>query len=155
MIRELISKFNRSLSERMVSARRRHKAPVKIWFEPDINSELAREAARAICVLGETVDMSRTGIGFIVPHIRLKEKYLVGQDRVLNMEIDLPNGKVCMRTVGRRYETVGVHISTERFLVGAHIIGLTGQDQEIYETFLRYGPRRLKGANTGLELEID
>ena len=45
MFRKLISKFNSSLSESMVSSRRRHTAPVKIWFEPEINSERARELA--------------------------------------------------------------------------------------------------------------
>ncbi|MFZ1701259.1 MAG: hypothetical protein WBO10_14950 [Pyrinomonadaceae bacterium] len=155
MIRELITKFNRSLSERMVSTRRRHKAPVKIWFDPDMNTERARDIARSSCILGETADISRSGIGFIVPMIRLKEKYLVGHERVLNVEIDLPNGKVHLRAMGRRYEKVGVHISTERFLVGAHIVELKGHDKEIYETFLKHGNRRLKVAASGLELEID
>src|SRR6188474_2761460 len=103
MLRELINRFNRSLSERMVSARRRHRAPIKVWFDADGNSELARERARAACVFGETVDISRTGIAFVVPSIRVKEKYLVGQERNLNIEIDLPNGKVNLRAIGRRY----------------------------------------------------
>jgi hypothetical protein len=145
MIRELIAKFNRSLSERMVSSRRNHKAQIKIWFDPDFNTERARETARAACILGETVDISRTGIGFIVPSIRVKEKYLVGHERPLNVEIDLPAGKVFMRVMGSRYEKVGVHISTERFLVGARILELTDGNKEVYETFLRFGRRRAKG----------
>src|SRR5262245_29192719 len=131
MIRELITRFNRSLSERMVSARRRHKAPIKVWFDAEMNTERSREQARAACVLGETIDISRTGVGFLVPSIRIKEKYLVGQERQLNVEVDLPNGKVYMRVLGKRYEKVGVHISTERFLVGAHIISLEGGDREV------------------------
>ncbi len=154
MIRELISKFNRSLSERMVSSRRHHRAPVKIWFDSDINSEPAREAARAACVLGETVDISRSGIAFLVPSIRVKEKYLVGHERKLNVEIDLPAGKVFMRVIGRRYEKVGEHISVERFMVGAQILELTGANKETYERFLRFGGRRIKGA-ASLELGID
>src|SRR5215210_5565850 len=104
MIRELISRFNRSLSEQMVSVRGRQTAPVKVWFDPDTNTELGRERARNACILGETVDMSKTGIGFIVPAIRVKEKYLVGQVRRLHIEIDLPTGKIYLCAVGRRYE---------------------------------------------------
>jgi hypothetical protein len=141
MIRELISKFNRSLSERMVSARRKHTAPIKVWFDPELNTERSLEQARAACILGETIDISRTGIGFLVPSIRVKEKYLVGHERPLNVEIDLPTGRVYMRVIGVRYEKVGVHISTERFLVGAHILSLTGADKENYETFVRNGMR--------------
>lgn len=155
MIRELITRFNRSLSERMVSLRRRHTAPVKIWFDAELNTERSREMARAACIVGETVDVSRTGIGFLVPAIRVKEKYLVNQDRKLNVEIDLPAGKIYMRVIGKRYEKVGQHISTERFLVGAHILKLSGPDKELYETFLRGSTRRAKGSTASFELGID
>jgi len=126
-----------------------------VWFDADVNSERAQELARSSCILGETVDISRSGIGFLVPSIRLKEKYLVGQDRNLNIEIDLPTGKVHMRAIGRRYAKVGIHISTERFLVGAEILHLDGPDKENYETFLKNGNRRLKTAARELELGID
>ena len=155
MIRELITKLNRSLSERMVSSRRHHIAPIKIWFDPDMNTERAHEVARAACVVGETVDISRTGIAFLVPSIRVKEKYLAGHDRSLNVEIDLPSGKVYMRVIGRRYEKVGIHLSAERFLVGAHILSLTGTDKEVYEAYLRNGKRRVKRVAGSMELEID
>lgn len=155
MIRELITKLSRSWSGKMVSSRRCHTAPIKIWFDPDAKSERAVEAARSQVILGETVDISRTGIGFLVNAIRYKEKYLVGHERALNVEIDLPNGKVCLRAMGCRYEKVGMHISTERFLVGANIISLTGADKETYETFLRRGHRRSKHSAGALELGID
>lgn len=155
MLRELITRFNRSLSERMVSARRRHTASIKVWFDAELNTERSREIAKAACIFGETVDISRTGIAFLVPSIRVKEKYLVGHERPLNVEIDLPNGKVYLRLMGRRYEKVGVHISTERFLVGAHIVSLSGADKENYETFLRNGNRMTKPSRSGLELGID
>ncbi|CAN5416185.1 hypothetical protein BH10ACI3_BH10ACI3_26220 [soil metagenome] len=155
MIRELINRVNRSLSESMVPSRRRHTAPIKVWFDADTKGELARDAARAACVIGETVDISRSGIAFIVPAIRIKEKYFVGHERPLNIELDLPTGKVSMRVMGRRYEKVGVHISTERFLVGAHIISLTGADKEAYESFLKKGGRMAKRPAVGLELGID
>ncbi len=146
MIRELITRFNRSLSERMVSSRRRHKAPVRVWFEPDIKTDSALDDARSACIFGETEDISRTGIGFVVPSIRIKEKYLVGQQRNLNIEIDLPTGKVCMKAVGCRYEKVGIHISAERFFVGAQILTLIGVDKENYETFLKNGNRPVRSS---------
>jgi hypothetical protein len=139
----------------MVSARRRHTAPIKIWFDADQNTERAMELARSACILGETTDISRTGVGFLVPSIRLKEKYLVGQDRKLNIELDLPTGKVVMKALGCRYKKVGIHISTEKFMVGAQIVSLTGSDKENYELFLRNGNRRTKTAAPSLELGID
>jgi len=145
MIRELINRFNRSLSEQMVSPRRKHTAPVKVWFDPDSNTERAREIARNSCILGETIDVSKTGVGFLVPSIRDKEKYLVGQDRMLNIEIDSPSGKIFLRAKGRRYEKVGIHLSMERYLIGVEITELVGSDLEAYESLLvRRSPRAPK-----------
>ncbi len=155
MIRELVNKLHRSFSERMISSRRSLKAPVKIWFEPEINTERAHDAARNACILGEMVDLSLTGIAFLVPVIRLKEKYLVGQERKLNAEIDLPTGKVNLRVIGRRYEKVGMHISSEKFLVGAHILEFAASDKENYEAFLRNKGRQSRSPAPGFELGVD
>lgn len=156
MLRELISKINRSMSERLVAPRRKHSALVKLWFDADSKTERAQEAARAACIIGETIDLSRTGISFLVPSIRTKEKYLVGQERNVNVEIDLPTGKVYMKVLGKRYKKVGIHISTERFLVGAAISSLSGIDKDNFEAFLRAGDRAgAKGTAHGLELGID
>lgn len=155
MLRELITKINRAMSERMVAPRRKHSAPLKLWFDPDVKTERAEEAARAACIIGETIDVSRTGISFLVPSIRKKEKYLVGQDRHINVEIDLPTGKIHMRVLGKRYKKVGIHISTEKFLVGATISSLNGTSKDSYESFLLNGDRGAKGAARGFELGID
>ncbi|MEQ1922381.1 MAG: PilZ domain-containing protein [Pyrinomonadaceae bacterium] len=155
MIRSLISKFSRSLTERMVSSRRGHQAPIKIWFDPDIKTERALEAARAACVLGHTVDISRTGIAFLVPSIRVKEKYLVGHERMLNVEIDLPAGKINMRVMGKRYEMVGEHSTTERFHVGAHIVEVASESKENFDTFLRRGNINTTMPSVGVKLSAD
>lgn len=155
MIRDLINRFNRSLSERLVSARRRESAPMRVWFEPDTNTPHEREIARNLALPGETVDLSRTGIAFVVNFIRVQEKYLVGQERKLNVEIDLPSGKVEMQVVGKRYEKVGGETSVEKFLVGATIVRLLNDSNPVYDHFLRKGRRAKPGNNGGLELGID
>lgn len=155
MIRNLISRFNRSLSERLVSSRRKFAAPMRVWFEPEINSPHNQEIAKNMAMPGETVDLSRTGIAFLVSSIRDKERYLVGQERKLNVEIDLPSGKVTMQVVGRRYEKVGVHLSMEKFLVGAQIVRLESESNAAFDHFLRNGAGRRKSTPGSLELGID
>lgn len=155
MIRELITRLNRSLSEKMVPTRHPFAAPMKVWFEPEVNSERAVDAARSACILGETIDLSRNGVAFSVPFIRLKEKYLVNQDRILNVEIDLPNGKVVLKMLGKRYEKIGMHSSQERFLVGATILSIPDTDKEIYETFLKKGDRRRNTTAERVGIAID
>ncbi len=155
MIRELINRFNRSLSERLVANRRKFAAPMRVWFEPDVNSPQNREIAKNMAMPGETVDMSRTGIAFVVSSIRVQEKYLVGQDRKLNVEIDLPTGRVEMQVVGKRYEKVGIHLSDEKYLIGANIVKLETDSNPAYDLFLRKGARAQRTASQGLELGID
>lgn len=128
---------------------------MRVWFEPEINSPHNQEIAKNMAMPGETVDLSRTGIAFLVSSIRDKERYLVGQERKLNVEIDLPSGKVTMQVVGRRYEKVGVHLSMEKFLVGAQIVRLESESNAAFDHFLRNGAGRRKSTPGSLELGID
>lgn len=129
----------------------RYSVPAKVWFNPDTNGGSADTA----CIFGETADLSLCGLSILVPSIRLKEKYLVGQDRDLNIELDLPAGKVRMTGVGRRYELVGVHLSTERFLVGIQIVNMPDADEELYGSLLNGGKQLVKAPAVNLELEVD
>lgn len=146
MIRKLVSKLNKSLTERVVSPRKKYEVPIKIWFEPDKNTGRLKMPIENLVITGETKDMSRSGVGFIVGAIRIRENYLVGGGRVLNAELDLPSGKIQMQIVGMRYEEVGHHISTARFLVGAKITQISDENREDYEYFLRHGNKRKKGS---------
>ena len=128
---------------------------MRVWFEPEINSPHNQEIAKNMAMPGETVDLSRTGIAFLVSSIRDKERYLVGQERKLNVEIDLPSGKVTMQVVGRRYEKVGLHLSMEKFLVGAQIVRLESESNAAFDHFLRNGAGRRKSTPGSLELGID
>ena len=146
MIRKLVSKINKSITERVVSPRKKYEVPIKIWFEPDKNTGRLKTPVENLVITGETKDMSRSGIGFIVGAIRIHENYLVGGGRILNAELDLPSGKIQMQIVGMRYEEVGQHISTARFLVGARITQMSDESREDYEYFLRHGNKRKKGS---------
>lgn len=103
-----------------------------------------------LSIQGETRDLSTTGISFVVPSIRLREYYLVGDDHTLRAELQLPNGKIKVFLKGQRYEQVGKHISTAQYLVGASILKISAGDKEIYKEFLHD-----KKHNVGsLELEV-
>jgi hypothetical protein len=146
MIRKLVSKISKSITERVVSPRKQYEVPIKVWFEPDKNTGRLNMPVENLVITGETKDMSRSGIGFIVGAIRIQENYLVGGGRVLNAELDLPSGKIQLQIVGMRYEEVGQHISAARFLVGAKITKIAEDDREAYEYFLRHGNKRKKGS---------
>lgn len=152
MIRKLFARLNRSLAESVIAPRKKLHVPIRVWFEPDRNTGKLARPIENLSMAGETADLSSTGVGFIVSSIRIKENYLVGEARLLNIELDLPTGKVRMQVIGRRYEQVGQHVSTARYLIGASISKISDEDKEVYEHFLRYGNKRKKGA---LALGVD
>lgn len=137
MLRELVSRFSSTIAERRASVRKKHSVPIKVCFAPDKSPVKGR--CDDAFISGETNDVSETGIGFVVSAIRIKEKYLVGQDRVLNVELDLSGRKVRMQVRGVRYERIGIHLSTERYLVGASIVAVNEEDKAAYEHLLRHG----------------
>ena len=141
------------MAERVVAVRYKHSVPIKLSFEPNGNAGKLDAPPKLVFVTGVTYDLSSSGIAFIVSSIRVKESYLVGENRSLNVELDFPNGKVSMKVVGRRYEQVGEHISTARYLIGASIEEMSDENREAYKDFLRYAS---KNRNTSsLQFGVD
>ncbi len=152
MIRKLIARFNRSVSERRSAPRYDFQFPVKIWIQPPEKTGKLKTPAEPLCIYGETKDLSASGIAFFVPSIRIRESYLVGESCLLDAELDLPAGKVRMQIIGQRYEQTGEHLSVSRYLIGASIAQMKAEDREIYEHFLLYG-RKSSGKIAPLEIE--
>ncbi|MEP7149257.1 MAG: PilZ domain-containing protein [Acidobacteriota bacterium] len=144
MLRELVSRFSVSWTQRRASPRNKFELPVKVCFAPEKNPHNVTASCEDLFLSGETVDLSESGIAFVVSSIRIKEKYLVGQERILHVEMDLAGKKVEMRVLGKRYERVGIHASTEAYLVGAAITEMSPDDQQKYDYFLRNGKKLLK-----------
>jgi len=144
MLRELASRFSLSLIQRRSSLRTKFQAPVKVCFAPEKNPHNITASCEEVFLSGETVDVSETGIAFIVASIRMKEKYLVGQERLLKVEIDVGGKKIHMKVLGVRYERVGIHDSTERYLVGAAITEMSPEDRQRYDYVLKNGKKLLR-----------
>jgi hypothetical protein len=156
MIRKLVSKLNKSITERVVSPRRDYEIPIKVSFEPDRNMGRLQTPLKSLSISGQTKDLSKSGIAFIVSSIRLREYYLVGENRTLSAELDLPGGKVKMEIIGQRYEQISdQHNSVSKFLIGAQIRQMEPTDREAYEEFLHFGKKILKSKTGSLELGVD
>ena len=143
------------MSERIVPARYKFAVPVKVWFEPDERAAKLKIPATAenLFLWGETHDLRRSGIAFLLPSIRIKENYLVGSGRFLLAELDLPNGKTQMQIMGKRYEQVGEHLSVSRYLIGASIEHISPEILETYEYFLYHGKHEKAGGSLALGVD--
>lgn len=154
MIRKLIAVFSKSVSERRAAPRYDFEAPVKIWIEASGGGtgKLKMPVAESLFITGVTKDFSRSGIAFIVPSIRIRERYLVGESCALSVEINLPDGKLQMQVIGLRYEQIGEHLSVSRYLIGASIDRMSEENRESYEYFLRHGRKgKLKTVSLAVE----
>lgn len=155
MIRDAVLRVTKSIAEFRADSRKKYRVPVKIWFEPDANNLNFRSPNLGIFLLGRTRDMSHSGLSFFVPSIRIKEDYLVGQDRLLKMELDLAGRKVRMKVAGRRYETTENEITDDKYIVGAEIVEMADEDRKTYEHFLNHGNKIIKSMAASLEFGLD
>jgi hypothetical protein len=154
MIRKLVSRLNRSVTKQIVAQRKELHLPIKISIAPvRMTSRLNGVMPEPFSIRGETKDLSKTGISFVVSAIRIKEYYLVGENRPLTAEIDLPDGtKVKMNVVGQRYEQINIHDSVSEYMIGAKILQMSETDREVYEDFLKNGAKSKAGI---LQLKTD
>lgn len=144
-LRNLLSRVRRSISEKLASKRTSASFPIKVTIYCEIpTGSLKNPKFVELSISGETYDLSLTGVAFIVPSIRIKEYYLVGENRKLHAEIDLPNGKVKMELLGVRYEQLNIHESASKYLIGAKILSIAPECKEAYEEFCRLGDKLLR-----------
>ncbi|MER3631774.1 MAG: hypothetical protein C4325_06060 [Blastocatellia bacterium] len=122
-------------------------------MEPTKTFGIGTSSADNTFLSGETVDLSKTGVAFSVSAIRIYEHYLVGQERTLNLIIDLPDGPVSLQVIGRRYERVCDENGVEHYIVGAEITRLEDENRNRYLHFLRFSGNRRGSASAGVEVQ--
>lgn len=154
MLNKLMSSL-RGQVKKLGNSRRVLSVPIRVSFEPTNSTGRLTFKREVLSIAGETKDLSESGIAFVIDSIRLEEHYLVGEGRILNAELDLPNGKIKMKIVGQRYEQVDSrHLSINQYLIGANILNMTPLDKDLYEEYLKRGHKWKKDKNKVFELEI-
>lgn len=153
IIRKLISQISNKIMGRISPSRRDLQVPISVSFEPENNTGRLTMKREVFSIKGITKDMSVTGIAFLVDSIRLREYYLVGENRILNAELDLSGVKVRMKLLGQRYEQVGEHLSVNKYLIGATIEDMNQLDRDIYDDYLQNGDKFTKDKNGIFEFE--
>jgi hypothetical protein len=149
LIRKLASELTGFIMSRLTAPRIKLCVPVTICLEPEKDV-----TPKTLFLKGETKDLSKSGVAVIVPSIRLREKYLVGENRTLYAQLDLPNGKVKVELVGCRYEQQGIHDSVSTYLIGARIMNISDADRALYEEYLKYGDKLKTIKKAGLVAEV-
>jgi hypothetical protein len=86
-------------------------------------------------LVGQTRDISATGLGLVIPVEQIDEKYLTGEESVLQVELYLPTGPIEIRArpvrCERLSETGETSIFPEGYLIGAQITEVSDPDRFI------------------------
>jgi hypothetical protein len=132
--RRIVSHLRRYIGNR----RRQKRARTRLAFtltlsDPRTTSNGSR---RLPSIQGHTSDISTTGIGLIVPAIRIGEHYLVGEERSLHVSLQLPDGPVELKVVPVRYESLEEDAEDTGYVIGAKVIEMTAQGRERFNEYV-------------------
>jgi c-di-GMP-binding flagellar brake protein YcgR len=152
MLREIATRFTRVIAERRAAPRKKVSVAIRVRLAPSTNNIGHTKASEKLSLSGSTYDISTCGAGLILPSIRVNQDYLVGQDRLLIVEMDIHDRTIVMKAIGRRYEEVGEHLSVRRFIVGVEIVDMTETDRDAYEYFIKNARKLRKQVGDIVEL---
>lgn len=99
----------------------------------------ANGARRASLLEGHTCDVSATGLGLLMPAIRIGEHYLTGAGTILLIELDLPGGeRLEMEAVAVRYERLDEEDETTHgYVIGARITEMSEEARASFDACLK------------------
>ena len=135
LLRSIVGRLREIAGDRRHAYRRRVKVPVSVSIHHFDGHTNGRRPVPAI--QGHTRDVSSTGLGLIVPAIRIGEHYLTGEDRQLKIVLDLPSGPIQMIVTPVRYEPIDPGEDEQGFVIGARITEISPQDRESFKSFMK------------------
>lgn len=156
MLPALVREVNQSFLDFLFLGNRKVSLPITISVQPKKgeaiwNLETGKlVTSQSVPILKTTTQkIGKDTISFVVPHIRFNDANLAGEGRVLNIEIELPNGKVKLEAMGEHYERIGKRTSLAQYVIVAKIVYINPLEEEVYKSYLRRGEKTVeeKGKN--------
>ncbi|MEP6570937.1 MAG: PilZ domain-containing protein [Acidobacteriota bacterium] len=125
--RTIVSRLRQYLGDRRHSNRQRVRLELSLSLASATKG--LNGTRRVVSMDGYTVDMSANGLALIVPQITLGEHHLVGENRSLNVTLQLPDGPVEMQAAPVRYERIEDNESGTGYLIAVKIVGMPEDDR--------------------------
>ena len=95
-----------------------------------------RVVATPATLSGYTRDVSADGLGLILPAIRIGDRYLVGEDHTLRINLKLPDAHARLYGVPVRYERLEEGQPDRGFFVGLRLTETTDPDYALFSEYL-------------------
>lgn len=144
--RSLAARLTKYVGTFSSAPRRQIKVPVSISLDHEDNKvrNLQQVTLKALSVAGQTQEVSKNAVAFVVPFIRLGDNHLVGhggEQKRLKLVLELPNGRVRITVLAKQFQMIEVHSSVQNYLIETQIVSIYKGDVERYTNFLRYGDK--------------
>jgi hypothetical protein len=132
--RRLASILRHFIADRRHARRREARLPVTVSLATAVYQNGYRQNA---ALDGHTLDISATGVSFVVPAIRIAEHYLTGEDRKLLLKIDLPDGPINMQVTPVRYESLDEQESEKGYVIGVLIKEMSDEHRANFDCYVK------------------
>lgn len=143
LVRSIASRLRAFVGNRRRARRYRAALPATVaLFQSKTKTNIETAAAstataRLPTLAGETCDISETGLSIIVPAIRIGEHYLSGNNRELDITLELPSGaSIRLRATPVRYEQLTREGHKTSYLIGARITEISDDDRRLFAKHL-------------------
>lgn len=140
LTRAIVSHLRHFVGDRRHSKRHTVRLPFTLAMASPTKS--LNGTRRISTLAGHTLDLSATGLALVVPAITLDEHHLVGENRSLNVTLELPDAPVEMQVKPVRYESLDEHETETGYLIGVQIGEMTDDDRVKFAAYVSSLPQR-------------
>jgi hypothetical protein len=134
LVRTIAGRLRAFIGDRRRAKRRGVRLPFSV--RPIDQRFGSNGARRPRSIDGHTFDVSATGLGLIVPAVRVGEHYLAGGNRRLQIKLELPGGPVEVLAIPVRYESIEENEVPTGYLIGVQVEQMSEEDRDRYNEWL-------------------
>ena len=135
LMRSLVARLRVSFGNRRNARRYRRSVSFNVsLFDPKLSRE---QLEHAPYLEGTTLDLSASGLGLIVPAIRINDRYLTAPDQILHLLLEFPSGQIEMRVAPVRYEQLDREGAADGYLIGVRIADMSDDARARFEEYLK------------------
>ena len=132
--RRFASKLRQFINDRRHAKRRSARLPITVSL--NLKCLTPNGTRHYPTMNGHTIDVSTTGLSFVVPAIRIGEHYFTGPDRKLLLKVDLPERPVEMQVSPVRYESLDENETEKGYVVGVFIVEMSEEDRAGFDLYV-------------------
>jgi len=130
LIRSIANRLREFVGDRRRAPRHRVRLAVVV-------SLLEERAGAPPTVAGHTYDISQSGLGIILPSIRIGDRYLAGEGQTLRITLKLPDAAARLYGTPVRYERLEGEGPDRGYLVGIRLTDADEQGRAALDAYLK------------------